>query len=260
MKRAGQTDAQHSKQATDTFFKVQSQEQNEQSSFGSDFESANINYASTSKSASVLAENLSSSCTSVTAGRGKFKYDWCKELTWLSFDQNSGVENCEVCASFPRISDQNSKIVKGFLGPLKLETFKKHDKSFQHQICVRANNALLAPEAMPLAMCVKKMDEKAFDYLKTLFNVSYYIAKNNKPFTDFSGLLELSEKLGVQLQDEYNNTTRCKDFISQTARVISSELISELENAKYVSLLLDGSTDKGVEELILYVRFIRTTK
>jgi hypothetical protein len=92
--------------------------------FGSDFESANINYASTSKSASVLAENLSSSCTSVTAGRRKFKGDWCKELTWLSFDQNTGVTNCKVCTSFPTISDQNSKIAKGFSGPFKLETFK----------------------------------------------------------------------------------------------------------------------------------------
>jgi hypothetical protein len=70
MKRTGKTHTQHSKQATDTFFKVQSQEQNEQSSFGSDFESANINCASTSKSASVFAENSSSSCTSLTAGGG----------------------------------------------------------------------------------------------------------------------------------------------------------------------------------------------
>jgi hypothetical protein len=91
--------------------------------------------------------------------------------------------------------------------------------------------------------------------------VSYYIAKSNKPFADFTGLLELSEKLGVQLQDEYNNKTKCKDFISEIARVIRSELISELENAKYVSLLLDGSTDKeGVEELILYVRFIKDNR
>jgi hypothetical protein len=62
------------------------------------------------------------------------------------------------------------KDIKGFPGPFTLETFKKHDKSFQHQNCVRA---LLAPEATPLAMCVKIMDEKTFDYLKTLFNVSY---------------------------------------------------------------------------------------
>jgi hypothetical protein len=96
----------------------------------------------------VLAENSSSSCTSVTARRRKFKDDWCKELTWLSFDQNTGVANCKVFASFPSISDQNSKTVKGFTGPFKLETFKKHDKSFQHQNCVRANNALLATEAV----------------------------------------------------------------------------------------------------------------
>jgi hypothetical protein len=72
----------------------------------------------------VLAENSSSSCTSVTAGRRKFKDNWCKELKWLSFDQNTGVANCKVCTSFPRISDQNSKTVKGFPGPFKLETFK----------------------------------------------------------------------------------------------------------------------------------------
>jgi hypothetical protein len=182
MKRAGKTDTQHSKQVRLAhFFKEPSQERNEQSSFGSDFESASINNASTSKSASMLAENSSSSCTSVTAGRRKFKDNWCKELMWLSFDQNTGVANCKVCASFPRISDQNSKIVKGFPGPLKLETLKNH-KSFQLHNCVRANNALLAPEAMSLAMCVKKMDEKTFYYLKTHLNVSYYIAKNNKPF------------------------------------------------------------------------------
>jgi hypothetical protein len=73
----------------------------------------------------VLAENSSLSCTSETAGRRKFKDNWCKELTWLSFDQNTAVTNCKVCnISFPRISDQNSKIVKGFPGPFKLETFK----------------------------------------------------------------------------------------------------------------------------------------
>jgi hypothetical protein len=30
--------------------------------------------------------------------------------------------------------------VKGFVGLLPLETFKKHDKSFQHQKFVEANN------------------------------------------------------------------------------------------------------------------------
>jgi hypothetical protein len=67
MKRAGKIDTQLSKQARLThFFKVPSQERNEQSSFGGDFESANVNNVSASKSASVLAENSSSSCTRVS--------------------------------------------------------------------------------------------------------------------------------------------------------------------------------------------------
>jgi hypothetical protein len=50
-----------------------------------------------------------------------------------------------------------------------------------------------------------------------------------------------------------------RTFISQIARVIRSELISELENAKYVSLLLDGSTDKeGVEEEFYMFDSLRT--
>jgi hypothetical protein len=71
----------------------------------------------------VLAENSSSSCTSLTAGRRKF--NWCKDLTWLSFDKNTEVENCKVCASFPRISDQNSKTLKGFPGPFRTGNIQK---------------------------------------------------------------------------------------------------------------------------------------
>jgi hypothetical protein len=41
--------------------------------------------------------------------------------------------------------------VKGFVGPFKLETFKKRGKSFQHQTRVMAYSALLAPEDTTLA-------------------------------------------------------------------------------------------------------------
>jgi len=46
-----------------------------------------------------------------------------------------------VPAFLPSISDQNSKRVKGFTGPSKLETFKRPYKSFQHQKCEKANMA-----------------------------------------------------------------------------------------------------------------------
>jgi hypothetical protein len=74
-------------------------------------------------------------------------------------------------------------MMKGFVGPFKLETF-------QHEKYVNASNSLLVPGATPLATCEeKKMDTKILDNLKALFNVAYCIAKNNKRFSDFSGLL-----------------------------------------------------------------------
>jgi hypothetical protein len=51
----------------------------------------------------------------------------------------------------------------------------------------------------------EKIDQKTFYHLKTLFNIAYYIVKNNKPFSDFERLLELTGKLGVELKDKYKN-------------------------------------------------------
>jgi hypothetical protein len=78
--------------------------------------------------------------------------------------------------------------MKDFACPFKLETFRKHDKSLQHQRCVKTNNALLAPEVTPLAVCLKKC-VKTFDHLEALFNILYYITKKCEAFSDFEGLL-----------------------------------------------------------------------
>jgi hypothetical protein len=66
-------------------------------------------------------------CPSLIAGRRKLIKDRCKELNWLTFNKKRGT------ACFLSIEDQNSKRVKVMAGPVKLETFQKHNKSFQHQ-------------------------------------------------------------------------------------------------------------------------------
>ena len=69
--------------------------------------------------------------TSKNRERREFIKSGAKKLTWL---YSTGIQAqhvmYKVCAFLPSISDQNSKRVKGFTGPFKLETFKRHDKSF----------------------------------------------------------------------------------------------------------------------------------
>jgi hypothetical protein len=55
-------------------------------------------------------------------------------------------------------------------------------KSFQHQKCVKANKVLLALEATPLAVCMKKIDPKTFDHLKALLNIAYSTEKTARHF------------------------------------------------------------------------------
>jgi hypothetical protein len=53
------------------------------------------------------------------------------------------------------------------------------------------------PENTPLAVCQRMIDSKMFEHLKCLFNTAYYIAKFNKPLTDFKNMIALLNKNDV---------------------------------------------------------------
>lgn len=88
------------------------------------------------------------------SGKRKFQQSWLDVLLWLRYDE--GIAKCEVCNNFPNIADSSSKVVTGYSGPFKLETFKKHEKSYTHIKCEEANTTKKNPESSPLAKCVKK--------------------------------------------------------------------------------------------------------
>jgi hypothetical protein len=66
------------------------------------------------------------------------------------------------------------------------------------------------PENTPLAVCQIKMDSKMFEQLKCIFSTACYIAKWNKPLTDFKNLIALLNKHDVgtgpgQVVEKYQN-------------------------------------------------------
>lgn len=98
-------------------------------------------------------------------------------------------------------------------------------------------------------------------HMNVLFTASYHIAKNNRPYTDFEDLVALLTKLNVTDSDKYVNEKRCQEFISYIASHLREDLVSQIKESQYVSVLLDGSTDKSDdEELIIYIRFIREAR
>jgi hypothetical protein len=140
----------------------------------------------------------------------------------------------------------------------------RHISFMRHTILTKNADIDLArnhPKHIPLAVCQRKMHSKRFEHLKCLFNIAYYIAKFNKPLTDFKNLIALLNKHDVdtgpgRVVEEYQNDMKCKEFVSVIADIIKQELVKEIKDSSTVSLLLDASTDISTEEeLVLYTRY-----
>jgi hypothetical protein len=62
-----------------------------------------------------------------------------------------------------------------------------------------------------------------------LFNIAYYIAKNEKPFKDFENLLSLAGKLNVSILKQYGNKKKCRNFVHCIADILKQELTPLLQ-------------------------------
>ena len=105
-----------------------------------------------------------------------------------------------------------------------------------------------------------KLQEKDRDYLKRLFEVSYFIAMKGRPYSDFEDMLKLEKLHGVKFSETnaYEHNNACKTFIAFCSKsVFEKSVKAKLLRANFVSVLCDGSTDSSViEKECVYVIFL----
>lgn len=72
--------------------------------------------------------------------------------------------------------------------------------------------------------------------------------------------MEIQRKNKVDIGEQYINLKGCKlfiRFIRLITKQMKQELVTEIENSPFMSILSDVSTDTGVlEQEIVYVRFV----
>ena len=89
-------------------------------------------------------------------------------------------------------------------------------------------------------------DKKA---LVIKFNTAYFLAKNERPFSDYPELLELQEKNGVRdIRKAYLTDKKCAEFTKYIAHVTRIELDNDLKNCNYFTDVNEGSTDSSITE------------
>ena len=178
-----------------------------------------------------------------------------EEYDWVGTDGSTLF--CQVCREFPTISDPKSTLVTGITSNYRKETLRFHDKSVKHQTCVDRKNALENPGGTNYAKSSRKADEKNSEVYEKLFNTAYYVASENEPFAKFPKLCALQTKNGLNFGTNYLNDKGCKMFLTSSSEVLRGDVSKELENVRFISILGDGSTDKGIiEQELVYVRLV----
>lgn len=183
---------------------------------------------------------------------------WLEEFDWV--DVVDGILYCKVCKEFSQLSDPKSSLVVGIKEKHRKESLKWHNKSLKHVNCVEHKKALANPTQTKMAKTIKKVDEKNSELYEKLFNSAYYIAVEGDSFTKFPKLCALQAKNGIDMGKNYLNDKACRNFCISAAEVLKEESLEEIENARFISVLSDGSTDKGIrEQELVYVRFVGST-
>ena len=101
----------------------------------------------------------------------------------------------------------------------------------------------------PIGKLLKRMGTDDKKVLVKKFHTAYYLAKTERPFSDYPELLELQEKNGVRdIGKAYLTYKKCAEFTKYIAHVIRIELDNDLENCNYFTDLNEGSTDSSITE------------
>lgn len=205
-------------------------------------ESSQTSTTSTSKRA------IDDSSTSQSSSKRKFVRSWLKDFTWLTYDSEGNRMFCKFCRDNPTCSDSSSNFVSGSQN-FKIESVRSHETSTGHTRCVAAAKVSENPQLAPLPRALLSMSKEVSQKMERLFDIAYFFAKREMPFTSFPHLCKLEMKHGVELGNTYINDKACKTSVTAIAGQLKHELSSKLQSSKFISVMADSACDVGVREV-----------
>ena len=142
---------------------------------------------------------------------------------------------------------------------LEKDNVVKHSKLDIHKKAVslerqptRTINEILRSTPFGRAVAFASSEEK--DRVSRLFEVAYMISREKMPFTKFPTIVEVDKRHGVCLGQTNHKEHKCQEFASIIGETMSDDLVEALRSCRYMSVLMDGSTDSSVTEKEPFLR------
>ena len=181
-----------------------------------------------------------------SSGKRNFVRSWTKDFPWLEYDGEK--MRCKPCCSRTTESDSSSVFVTGSTN-FKIESIRSHEKSNGHNRAVAAIKVAENPRLALLPRVLWTVSQDVAQKMERLFDIAYFVAKREMPFTSFPHLCHLEMKHGVDLGSTYINDKACKNFVLSIAAQLKDELSCKLQKCRFISVMADSATDVGVREV-----------
>ncbi|XP_065679334.1 zinc finger protein 862-like [Hydra vulgaris] len=179
---------------------------------------------------------------------------------------------CSLCKKFEKRISQTKLFSMTWIKPgtisIKKDSLAAHLSSAQHKEAMRIHQQTTLGSVSlfnhvihntPIGCGLRKMAVKDADSLRKKFNIAYYLAKRERPFTDYPYLIALEKTNGVtNLGVSYGTDRAAAIFTDYIGTVIKNKLTECLKNCRFYCVLCDGSTYSAVsEQELIYILYLK---
>ena len=162
---------------------------------------------------------------------------------------------CSICSKYKsRIESSRNFNDKWIVGAESLRTsnIRDHGKNNQYVLAMsllekeHATSHGEGPSTYaPIVQALTRLPESEKARLKRKFDIAYLVATESMSFLKCPVICELEKKHGLDIGVSYTNERSGRTFVHYIAEARRKELAEKVVGAKFYSLLIDRSTDKG---------------
>ncbi|KAJ8386092.1 hypothetical protein AAFF_G00176860 [Aldrovandia affinis] len=144
---------------------------------------------------------------------------------------------------------------------VRVRSIKEHAATTAHKSSEGALQARADPQGGALVSAFDRMDAAIKEKMVKLFNIAYFIAKEEASFTMFPKLVALHQTNGLDLGSTYSNDQACRIFITAIGSCFFEELQQSLKSARFFSIMSDSSVDRSVKDQeLIYCTYLQNGK
>lgn len=187
-------------------------------------------------------------------------------VSWLTYESEKTSKGyycsalkCKVCIMFESVVKNRPKFSRAFIDGstnFRITSVLDHCKSDFHNIALSLyhKHKNQPPSA---SNCNADKNQPKLDFslnpqqiedLKRKFDISYFTVKEELPLSKYEKIIALEKRHGVSHDSVYSNRTAATEFISFQAKEVLEKLTEDVAQARFYSIMFDGTTDNTVIE------------